>query len=66
MANERIFRKEAIDYHCRDPESHGVIGTRFRWTRASLLVVVTLLLVTAAYVWFAQDVVHALFARLLR
>ena len=61
-----LFRQEAIDYHFRDPESSGVISTRPRWTRLMIAVAVALAAATIVYGVVADDVVHALFERLLR
>ena len=61
-----LFRQQALDYHFNEPESRGVTSPRPRWSGLMIAALVALAAATLAYIVIADNVVHALLARLLR
>lgn len=46
---EKIFRSEAIEYHCRESESIGILAARMRWSWPVILISVALLAASVTY-----------------
>ena len=62
-----IFRSEAIEYHCREQESIGIVAARMRWSWPVILISVALLAVCVTYaVCMRAEIVHVIQGRLGR
>lgn len=62
-----IFRSEALEYHCREQESIGIISARMRWGWPVILISVALLTASVAYaVYTRTEIVHVIKGRLDR
>jgi hypothetical protein len=65
--SSNIFRSEAIEYHCREQESIGIIAARMRWGWLVILISVVLLAASVTYaVTMRAEIVDVIKGRLDR
>lgn len=66
-SSSQIYRSEAIEYHCREQESIGIIAARMRWGWPVILISVLLLGASVTYaICMRAEIVHAIKGQLDR